>query len=67
MIRIKLGSKFLYEVTNKDEMLERHYRNIYLDIGYKGRGISQIYFMTIIQEDYCEIFTYANMLWHSKF
>ena len=63
MIRIKLRSKFLYEVLNKDEMLERHWRYTYLDIGYKG----QIHLLSIIEEDYCQIFIGANMLWNSNF
>ena len=63
MIRIRLRKKFLYEITNKDRMIEEHYRYTYLDIGYKG----QIYFLSILEEDYCIMFVGANMIWHSKF
>jgi len=67
MIRIRLNKRYLYEVENEQEVMEKHYRYTYLDIGYKGRGVSQSNFITIMQEDYCEIFIGADMLWHSKF
>jgi hypothetical protein len=67
MLRILLKKKYLYEVENKDEMFEKHYRYTFLDIGYKGKGVSQSNFITIMQEDYCEVFVGADMLWHSKF
>jgi hypothetical protein len=67
MIRIKLRRKYLYEVETKDDVFEKHYRYTYLDIGYKGIGCSQSNLITITQEDYCEIFVGAVMLWHSNF
>jgi hypothetical protein len=67
MIRIRLNKRYLYEVETKDNVFEKHYRYTYMDIGYKGVGVSQSYFITITQEDYCEIFIGAYMLWYSKF
>jgi hypothetical protein len=63
MLRIRLKKTFLYEIVNEYGMIEYHWRYTYLDIGYKR----QICFMSIIQEDWCNLFAGATMLWHSKF
>ncbi len=62
-MRIKLQSKFLYSIKNKDDNIEEHFRERYLYIGYKN----QFCFLSIIEEDFCKIFIYADMLWRSKF
>jgi len=67
MIRICLKKKYLYEVENKDNIWEKHYRYTFLDIGYRGKDCSQAFLICIYQEDYCELFIGADMLWHSKF
>jgi hypothetical protein len=68
MLRIKLNSKFLYKVINKDEMLEEHFRYTYLDIGYRGKvNIGQKYFLCIYEEEYAQILTWADIKWHSIF
>lgn len=68
MIRILLKRKYLYDVSTKDNVWETHYRHTYLDIGYKGKGnCGQLYFLTIIQEDYVEMFACAYLVWHSPF
>ena len=68
MIRICLKRKYLYEVETKDNVWEKHYRYTFLDIGYKGKGnIAQSYLMCVYQEDYCELFVGADMLWHTNF
>lgn len=60
-MRIKLNRKFLYSVQNAKEVMEEHYKDTYLDIGYKG----QICLLSITQEFYCKILTGANMIWRS--
>ena len=55
MIRIKLRSKFLYEIKG-----EEHFEDTYIDVGYKN----QIYLITIIKERYCKQLIYADALWH---
>ena len=50
-----LSEKKLYDVENKDGMIESHYRRKIMTIG-------EGHFFMLYEEDYCEIITYASII-----
>lgn len=63
IMNIRLFRKHLYNVENEQGMLESHFKEYYLNIGYKN----QICFISIEKVDLAEIITYADLVWKSKF
>jgi hypothetical protein len=62
-MKIRLKSKFLYSTVNKDNMIEEHYCDTILNIGYKNSA----YFLTIIKEYNYKVLIHADLVYYSKF
>ena len=61
---LHLFRKFRYQATDRErDVIENHYSNYSLNIGYKG----QIYFITIERVDVAEVICYADLLWKTPF
>lgn len=61
---IHLRRQLRYQTRDQErDVIEQHYSDYYLNIGYKG----QIYFITVEQVDVAEVVCYADLLWRTPF
>ena len=59
-MRIRLKTRWLYNVINIQGRVEKYYENTFLNIG-------QRYFITITKETYCKRLIFTNTLWKTSF